>query len=174
MILSAPFLCYNIVVGIDINVLTNGWTIAGVVASFLVALIALGLGIWSNIRLNRIQKFERKERFLERIIDWATDISIAGLKFTSVSSTDRELWITIMEQIANTFSVLYRRSIFIKRIILPPWGELGVIVEELRKQLLIHIEHLNAYKEDPIDKHAYLNNSASTLYTTICSVSVFG
>lgn len=59
---------------LDVNVLTNGWVIAGVIASFLVAFIALGLGVASIIQTQRLQKRERKERKLITVIEWATNI----------------------------------------------------------------------------------------------------
>ncbi len=59
---------------IDVNVLTTGWIIAGVIASFLVAVVALGLGVSSFIQTKNLQKKERRERLLNEIIEWATDI----------------------------------------------------------------------------------------------------
>ena len=60
---------------IDVKVLTSGWTIAGVIASFLVAVVALGLGVSSFIQTKNLQKKERKERLLKEIIEWAIDVS---------------------------------------------------------------------------------------------------
>ncbi len=59
---------------INVNVLSSGWTIAGVIASFFVAAVALGLGVASIIQTKNLQKRERKERLLNEIIEWAEDI----------------------------------------------------------------------------------------------------
>lgn len=59
---------------LDVSVLNNGWTVAGVIASFLVAFVALGLGLSSLIQTERLQKKEREERLLNEIIEWATGI----------------------------------------------------------------------------------------------------
>ncbi len=59
---------------IDVNVLTTGWIIAGVIASFLVAVVALGLGVSSFIQTKNLQKKERRERLLNEIIKWAINV----------------------------------------------------------------------------------------------------
>jgi hypothetical protein len=59
---------------IQLEILESGWGIAGVIASFLVAAIALGLGVISYIQTNNIKKRERKERRLNEIIEWARNI----------------------------------------------------------------------------------------------------
>ncbi len=74
---------------LDVNVLTNGWTIAGIIASFLVAAIALGLGLASIIQTNRLQKRERKERLLNEIIEWATNISRLNSYLLSLTESVR-------------------------------------------------------------------------------------
>lgn len=48
---------------IDVNVLTNVWTIAGVIASFLVANVALILGLYSNWKLKKRREFEKKKEY---------------------------------------------------------------------------------------------------------------
>lgn len=59
---------------INVNVLPDGWTIAGVVASFLVAVIALGLGVFTYKQTKNMQKREQKERILREIIEWVLDV----------------------------------------------------------------------------------------------------
>lgn len=58
----------------DVNVLTNQWTIAGVIASFLVAAIALFLGLHSSWKINKLRRLEKREGIIKEIIEWATDI----------------------------------------------------------------------------------------------------
>ena len=68
---------------IDVNVLTNFWTISGVIASFLVAGIALWLGIRSNRQLHKIHSVEKRESGIQEIIAWATDV----IDFTAGQTT---------------------------------------------------------------------------------------
>ena len=72
-----------------------------------------------------------------------------------MKAADIEGWYNLIEQHMNSFSELYRRSRFIRGIILPSWKELQAIVEELRKQLIIHIGHPDKLKEDPKNKLKY-------------------
>jgi len=60
---------------IDVNVLTNGWTIAGVVASFLVAVVALSLGLKSIYETRHLQDIKFREEILDEISDWLMDIT---------------------------------------------------------------------------------------------------
>ncbi len=59
---------------LDVNVLPGIWTILGVAASFLVATIALFLGINSGKQINKIRKDEKREHNLREIINWAIKI----------------------------------------------------------------------------------------------------
>ena len=60
---------------IDVNVLTNGWTIAGVVASFLVAVVALSLGLKSIYETRHLQDIKLREEILDKILAWLVDIT---------------------------------------------------------------------------------------------------
>ncbi len=86
---------YNGSMVVDVNVLTSGWTIAGVIASFLVAAVALGLGVFSFIQTKNLQKKERRDRLLSEIIEWVTDIEKASLEVdlpvTVASLTEKQL-----------------------------------------------------------------------------------
>lgn len=62
---------------IDVTVLTTGWTIAGVIASSSVAVIALGLGVLSLRQTQRLQKRERKARILNEIITWVLNVKLS-------------------------------------------------------------------------------------------------
>ena len=59
---------------IDVNIVANDWTIASVVASFIIALIALILGISSTRQIRGIRKDEKREHNLRDIIKWAIRI----------------------------------------------------------------------------------------------------
>ncbi len=54
--------------------LTNQWTIAGVIASFLVATIALFLGLHSSWKIDKLRRLEKREGIIKEIIEWSTDI----------------------------------------------------------------------------------------------------
>jgi len=75
---------------IDVNVLTSGWTIAGVIASFLVAAVALGLGIHSTRQLNKLRRLEAERSAAQEIINWATEVVdfTAGHTLTPKDITD--------------------------------------------------------------------------------------
>ena len=128
-------------------------------ASAIVAFGTLTLALVTALHIansNEQEKRHRKEGLLKEIIEWAIGISKIGLdRPKSVKAADIESWYNLIEQYMNSFSELYRRSRFIRGIILPSWKELQAIVEELRKQLIIHIGHLNKLKEDPKNKLKY-------------------
>ena len=90
---------------IDVNVLTSGRTIAGVIASFLVAAIALGLGLSSLIQTQRLQKRERRERLLNEIIEWAESIILFG-----VGETVREDWAQLSDEQKTDKATAMRRG----------------------------------------------------------------
>ena len=68
---------------IDVNILSDNWSIAGVVASFLVAGIALWLGIRSSRQLYKMHRVEKRESGIQEIIAWATDV----IDFTAGQTT---------------------------------------------------------------------------------------
>ena len=80
---------------LDVNVLTSGWAIAGVIASFLVAVIALFLGINSSRQINKIRKDEKRERLINEIIEWAEDAAKSAISRQTKSR--RELRKTELE-----------------------------------------------------------------------------
>ena len=63
----------------DVNVLTSGWTIAGVIASISIAVIAVWLALRSNRQLYKIRRLEKQEASIKEIIDWVESIA----QFTS-------------------------------------------------------------------------------------------
>lgn len=130
----------------------DDWLAFSAFATLLLALAAFLAIRHSSER----EKRNRKERLLNEIIEWAIGISKIGLdRPKSVKADDIEDWYNLIEQYMNSFSELYRRSRFIRGIILPSWKELQAIVEELRKQLIIHTGHLDKLKEDPRNKLKY-------------------
>lgn len=75
---------------IDVNVLTNGWAIAGVIASLTVAFVALGLGLMSIYETRRLYDIKFREEVLEKISDWLRDVT--ELKNVGSSPTISELY----------------------------------------------------------------------------------
>lgn len=73
---------------IDVNLLTNVWTIAGVIASFFVAVIALSLGLYSNWRFSNMRRVEKMERCLKEIIDWALEVIEFTTALVPLKTTD--------------------------------------------------------------------------------------
>ena len=59
---------------LDVNILNSFWPIAGVIVSFLVVLVALGLGVSSIIQTNNIFKKQRRDSWLRDIRQWAEEI----------------------------------------------------------------------------------------------------
>lgn len=95
---------------IDVNVLTTGWTIAGVIASFLVAVVALGLGIFSLMQTQSMHKKERQRQALERICDWAEMVSYAlgrPAKGNLLEEMKSEETMKIQAGMVKTLRILY-------------------------------------------------------------------
>ena len=61
---------------IDVNVITTCWDKMGIIASFVVAAIALLIGILSLRHSSKLQTDEMKRRNIKEIIDWATRILV--------------------------------------------------------------------------------------------------
>lgn len=79
---------------LDVNVLTNPWTIAGVFTTVFIAFVALFIGLYSNWRINKIRKAEKKERIIKQIVEWAMEIHTTGLR-TEPPGIDPSLELTI-------------------------------------------------------------------------------
>ncbi|MFC2001850.1 hypothetical protein ACFLUZ_05025 [Chloroflexota bacterium] len=143
---------------IDVNVLTSGWTIAGVIASFLVAAIALGLGVSSLVQTQRLQKRERKDRLLNEIIEWAIDVAdnaalghrgvpsklTADIKMTDYlhnifhryhkalvrSDIIKEIAFTFGGELYSSFMIVYQMTLDTSKDIIE-YGKRNVTIEKL-------------------------------------------
>ncbi len=88
---------------INVNVIANSWTIAGVIASFLVAFIALFLGVMSLRQTKRLQEEEKKQRLLAEIIEWAEYIKNASVT-PDVSGSQEVRDVNILMRYGTSFS----------------------------------------------------------------------
>jgi len=158
---------------VDVNVLTSGWTIAGVIASFLVAAVALGLGVSSFIQTKNFQKKERRERLLNEIIDWAIDITNlrCGSKkiFKEIADIKdiKQLEIFIQAHIAETGEIclgMSGRNQYVSSITREFKKDLQQAVIKLTEELKLYIELLSewwkfkgdAIKQDLVKSEEYI------------------
>jgi len=75
---------------ITFEISAGGWTIAGVIASFLIALVALGLGVSSYLQTRETIKREHRDKILNDISKWATDLG-AYLHSRNLEPFEKEL-----------------------------------------------------------------------------------
>ena len=87
---------------LDVNVLTNGWTIAGVIASFLVAFVALGFGLKSIYETRHLLDIKFREEILDKILYWLEDIN----ELKDVGSSDN------IKELRQSFAVLLLTLLF--------------------------------------------------------------
>jgi hypothetical protein len=105
-------------VNINIGLWLKDWaTPLSALATLAAVIVALGLGVWSIIQTQRLQKKERKERLLNEIIEWVTDIQKVSLEIdipvTSVS-LDKKI---IDSHIMRRYGIPYTRNNYIKSIV---------------------------------------------------------
>lgn len=99
---------------LDVNVVTNWWTIAGVIASFLVAFVALLIAWLANRQVYKKNKLEKKEKGLKEIIDWTEAI----IKFTAhlivINTSNRSRIITEAAERVKELNGLATKGIYIE------------------------------------------------------------
>jgi len=142
---------------LDVNVLTNWWTIAGVIASFLVAGIALWLGINSSRQLDKIRRAEKERSGLKEIIDWAIEVieftagqTALGSKETmEVISSGLPLEIvkkTVAEEQHVKLNKLSSKALYVDSLrarLSPNITDLHIAIHNVRRRIYEHISYLD-------------------------------
>lgn len=188
-ILSAASLCYTLGMVIDVNVLTNWWTIAGVIASFLVAGIALWLGMNSSRQLNKIRRAEKERSGLKEIIDWAievieftaghglgskeiTEVVLSGLPLEIFKKADASARHVKLNKLSS--KALYIDSL--RARLFPNVTDLHVAIHNVRRRIYEHICYLhletegrakNSEKASQIHLQRLLKDAASLVELTV-------
>jgi hypothetical protein len=128
----------------DIGLWLKDWsTPLGALATLAAVIVALGLGVASIIQTQRLQKIERRERLLNEIIEWATDVGKPKyfLNFFSlISGTINEkdqIYTAQLGQASNT-DTLVMRGKYISKIALIFTQDLIIAVENIRHDLEEH------------------------------------
>ena len=110
---------YNRGTVIDVNVLTSGWTIAGVIASFCVAAIALWLGIKSNRQLYELRRLEKQEYLVNKIVDWAEGITVFVSKQIVEDRTNAKIILNDAAERLKELNVLAAEGEYIESLVSP-------------------------------------------------------
>ena len=91
-------------------------------------IVALGLGVSSLIQTQRLQKRERKERLLNEIIDWATEVAKSAVSRQKKDKT--QLWKTKLE-----YGVWKAKSTYITGVANSSFGGLVPFIEKINCRL---------------------------------------
>ncbi len=121
------------------------------IGTAIVTLLLVIAAFWSIILVRSENKKDRTERIIKDIIDWAEDINKCGLEkdFLPFRGLPKEKGTPLLAQMSSSFSELFRRSRYIKGIILPEWSDLLEDVDNISKELVLHEKHLDAFADDP-------------------------
>ena len=145
--------------------MTNTELLLAISASvtFLLALAAFG-AIW---QIYSLHKKERKERLLNEIIKWATDVVlcafsvpyrgmfediIGSLEKAAVEKMVRRANLTYYTNLRLSYQILTRKSKYIENIASSLPGNLDYAVKRLRKQIDSVISALKKCARDPSNK----------------------
>ncbi|MBA7486912.1 hypothetical protein ES707_22474 [subsurface metagenome] len=117
-------------------------------------IVALGLGVTSILHTQSLQKRERREKLLNEIIEWATDVASCGIEPTSPEVeevTDAEALTFLSNQVKKlgTLQLLRARSEKIKEISLNIGSAMTNTVDEVTRNLKNQLSSLYGFKHDP-------------------------
>jgi len=124
---------------IDVNILSDNWSIAGVVASFLVAGIALWLGIRSSRQLYKMRRVEKRESGIKEIIAWATDV----IDFTAGQTTFSAKDLVEIFKSGIPFETVTKTSAHDRHVKLNKLSSKAVYIDSLRELLFSNSTDLN-------------------------------
>jgi signal transduction histidine kinase len=91
--------------------------VIGAGITLLAVLVALGIGIASILHTQSMQKRERKERLLDKIVEWVTDIQKASLEVDIPASTSKEQMIAREANTLLRYVSTFVRNSYIKAIV---------------------------------------------------------
>ena len=117
---------------INVNVLTNIWTILGILVTFAVALISLVFGTLSIRREDKRRKLEREERSIKEIIDWASDITIYLAQQIVTDRTNVSRIITGTALRLRELNVLAAKGIYIESMAPRIFPDNTVLLKDIR------------------------------------------
>jgi len=157
-----------IFVGFGFASLYGNWSAFSALATLVLALAAF----WSIRENRRIRDEDRKERLLNEIIEWAVDIATCGSekKFTDMTSIKDvdQLFLfnrAFAAELMLSFEAMIGKSQYISKVALTFGQDFEKTVEELIRDLKLHVDLLDQYQQILADKtgDTLLDKIASTV-----------
>jgi hypothetical protein len=127
-------------------------------------IVALGIGVASILHTQSSQKRERKERLLNEIIEWATDISTCSFKtdkYALANVVKIDLLLVNLAALEDQYNSVRMKGKYIQGIASAFGTDLGNSVHEVITKLDEHIEIIRKYMYT--EEEIKLENSAKEL-----------